>query len=181
MPGPTMPKTKTNAEPSPNLSPTETTSTAEPSPSPALTTKQPYTQMAEIISDIIELYHKEIRNLNMYESLPELVPNLEEEEIVLSIINHTKNNIQYLEQMYLGLTGDTINQLSMPEEELSKLSYEELLRNTLFSKTDTLEQYETIYRIIPVQPYKDVLFEIIIGQLKDATSSNYLISLQTQM
>lgn len=166
MPGPSMPKTNTNAE---------------PSLSPGLTTKPPYTQMAEIITNIIELYHKEIRNLNMYQLLPSLVPNMEEEEIVIAIIDHTKNNIHYLEQMYLGLTGDTIDQLSMPAQEFSTLTYKELLKNTLFSKTDTLEQYETIYRMIPIQSYKDLLFEIIISQLKDATSSNYLISLQTQM
>ncbi len=167
-----------------NIVPTtpETINNAEPSPSADnLTPQLPYSQMQDIVTDIVELYHTEIRNMNMYQLLPELVPNMEEEEIITDIIAHTKNNVLYLEQMYLGLTGDTIDQLSMPQQEFPKLTYKELLRNTLFSKTDTLEQYETIYRLIPIQPYKDVLFEIIMCQLKDASSTNYLISIQTQM
>ena len=199
-PVPTMPKATNTAEPSLSNPLAETTNTAEPSPSNPLpktatnaepspsppstsnlTPKLPYSQMQDMITDIVELYHTEIRNMNIYQLLPELVPNMEEEEIVTDIIGHTKNNILYLEQMYLGLTGDTIDQLSMPQQEFPKLTYKELLKNTLFSKTDTLEQYETIYRLVPIQPYKDVLFEIIMCQLKDATSSNYLISMQTQM
>lgn len=182
-PQPILPETTTNTELSQNpLS--KTTTNAEPSPaaSPAaLTSKPPYSQMQDVITDIIELYHTEIRNLNMYQLLPELVPNMEEEEIITDIINHTENNILYLGQMYLGLTGESIDRLAMPLQEFPNLTYKELLKNTLFSKTDTLEQYETIYRIIPIQPYKDVLFEIIMSQLKDATASNYLITMQTQM
>lgn len=146
-----------------------------------LTLKPPYSQMQDIVSDIIELYHNEINNLNMYQALIKLAPNMEQEEIIQGIIDHTNNNIRYLEQMYLGLTGDTINKLAMPAENFLNLSYTELLKNTLFSKTDILERYETIYRLVPIQPYKDILFEIIICQLKDATSSNYLISIQPQI
>ncbi|HHX62775.1 MAG TPA: hypothetical protein GX707_18995 [Epulopiscium sp.] len=145
------------------------------------TVKLPYSQMQDLISDMVELYHNEIRNMNMYQPLLELSPNMEEEEIIQGIIDHTNNNILYLEQMYLGLTGDSIDKLAMPTEEFPNLSYTELLKNTLFSKTDTLEQYEVLYRLIPIQAYKDMLFQMIIGQLKDATSSNYLISIQTQI
>ena len=147
----------------------------------SITPKQPYSQMQDMVSDIVELYHTELKNKKMYQPLIDLVPNMEEEEIVMGIIDHTNNNIHYLSQMYMGLTGDTIDTSPMTLEEPPILSYKELLRNVLFSKTDTLEQYETIYRLIPLQPYKDLLFEIIICQLKDATSVNYLISLQTQM
>lgn len=147
----------------------------------SITPKQPYSQMQDMVSDIVELYHTELKNKKMYQPLIDLVPNMEEEEIVMGIIDHTNNNIHYLSQMYMGLTGDTIDTSPMTLEEPPILSYKELLRNVLFSKTDTLEQYETIYRLIPLQPYKDLLFEIIICQLKDATSANYLISLQTQM
>lgn len=136
--------------------------------------------MQNIVSDIIELYHNEIKNINMYQSLMSLAPNMEQEEIIMDIIYHTEGNISYLEQIYLGLTGDTIEKISMIEEELESLSYTELLKNTLFSKTDTLEQYEKVYRLIPIQPYKDILFETIICQIKDATSCNYLISTQSQ-
>lgn len=139
--------------------------------------KPPYTQMQDIVSDIVELYHTELRNKRLYQPLQGLAPHMEQEEIILDIIEHTDNNILYLSQMYMGLTGDTIDALSMPEEDQPALSYPELLKNVLFSKTDTLDQYESIYRLIPIQPYKDLLFEIIINQLKDATAANYLISL----
>lgn len=174
-----MPETMVTTEPSP--SPAAMT-TAEPSQAQDLALpgpKLPYSQMADTVGDIVEMYHTEIQNLNMYELLPNLVPNMEEDEIITGIIDHTKNNISYLEQMYLGLTGETIDKLPMPEQQFPKLTYKELLKNTLFSKTDTLEQYETIYRIIPLQPYKDMLFQIIVSQLKDATSCNYLISVQS--
>lgn len=142
--------------------------------------KKPYALMQNIVSDIIELYHNEIKNVNMYESLMSLAPNMEQEEIIMDIIYHTEGNIHYLEQIYLGLTGDTIEQVSMPQEELDNSSYMGLLKNTLFSKTDTLEKYEGIYRLIPIQPYKDILFETIVSQIKDAISSNFLISIQSQ-
>lgn len=178
-----MPQTNATDEPSPSPSP-NTMATAEPSQAQSLTLpgpKLPYYQMADTVGDIVEIYHTELRNLNMYEVLPSLVPNMEEDEIITNIIDHTKSNINYLEQMHLGLTGEPIDKLPMPKQEIPKLTYKELLKNTLFSKTDTLDQYETIYRVIPFQPYKDMLFQIIMSQLKDATSSNYLISTQTQM
>lgn len=144
----------------------------------SLTIRPPYSQMQDIVADIVELYHNEIKNLNMYQYLLDLSPNMEEEEIIENTIDHTKNNILYLGQMYLGLTGDTMEKLSMPTEEFLDLSYSDLLKNTLFSKTDTLEAYEMLYRMISIQPYKDVLFKIIVHQLEDASTSNYLISIQ---
>lgn len=165
----------------PTQLPIDTQKPEETQMTPAiLTKKQPYSQMQDIVTDIVELYHTEIKNMNMYQPLLTLTPNMEQEEIILDIIDHTSNNILYLEQMYLGLTGDTIKKLAMPSQESPNLSYVELLKNTLFSKTDTLEQYEKIYRLVPIQPYKDVLFEVIMSQLKDATSCNYLISVQPQ-
>lgn len=164
--------------------PTTTTNNTSPGSSPnnmSPSIPPPYSQMRNIITDIVELYHTEVKNMSIYQPLLELAPNMEQEEIVTDIIDHTNNNLLYLEQMYLGLTGDTIDKLSMPTPVSPDLSYNELLKNTLFSKTDTLEQYETIYRLIPIQPYKDVLFDIIMTQLKDATSTNYLISIQPQM
>lgn len=142
--------------------------------------KPPYFQMQEVISDIIELYHNELRNINMYQPLLALAPNMEEEEIIKTIIDHTNDNSLYLSEIYVGLTGDTIDTLSNSVEEMPAISYTELLKNVLFSKTDTLEQYESVYRAIPMQPYKDLLFEIIISQLQDATSANYLLSAQTK-
>lgn len=145
-----------------------------------LTQHPPYAQMQDIVSDIVELYHTEIRNLNIYELLLDLSHNMEDEEVIQGIIENTTNNIRSLSQMYLGFTGDTINELSMPKDEAPDLSFLDLLKNVLFSKTDTLAYYNTLYNLIPIQPYKDALFEIIINQLKDATSCNYLISTQIQ-
>lgn len=143
-----------------------------------LTNNETYPLMQEIISSIVELYHKEHKNLDMYQSLLELSSNMEYEEIILDIIEQTTDNVRYLSQMYLGFTGDTVDQLTLPQSDIPSLSFLELLKNTLFSKIDTLKQYESLYTTIPIQPYKDILLEIIIGQLKDATFSNYLISSQ---
>ena len=167
-----------NTTPTPNMS--QTTGTPSDMPQP-LTPTQPYAQMQEIIADIVELYHNELMNIKTYDDLLALAPNQQDEELIEDIIDHTNQNILYLEQIYLGLTGDVIDKLPLGTRVVDNISYSELLRNTLFSKTDTLNQYETIYRMIPIQPYKDVLFNSIMCQLKDATSCNYLISTQMQM
>lgn len=143
--------------------------------------RQPYGQMQEIITDIIELYHNELINIAMYDELLGLAPNLQDEELIQDIINHTNQNILSLEQIYLGLTGDTIEAVPFGKRAANQLSYWDLLQSTLFSKTDSLEQYDAIYRMVPIQPYKDMLFSTIICQLKDATTCNYLISLQAKM
>lgn len=137
--------------------------------------------MQEIITDIVELYHNELMNKKIYSELLESVPNWQDEELIQDIIYHTDQNILSLEQIYLGLTGSVIEKLPMGTRESENLSYPQLLKNTLFSKTDTLEQYESIYRAIPFQPYKDVMFNSIMCQLKDATTCNYLISKQMQI
>lgn len=142
---------------------------------------QPYAQMQEIITDIVGLYHNELMNIKTYDVLLGLAPNLQDEELIQDIINNTNQNILYLEQIYLGLTGEAMDKLPIGTRISDTIAYPELLRNTLFSKTDTLDQYETIYRMIPIQPYKDVLFNSIMCQLKDATTCNYLISTQMQM
>lgn len=152
-----------------------------PTMSQPLTPTQPYAQMQEILTDIVELYHTELMNIKTYNELLALAPNLQDQELIEEIIDHTNQNILYLEQIYLGLTGDVIDKLPLGTRISSNLSYAELLRNTLFSKTDTLEQYETLYRMTPIQPYKDVLFNAIVCQLKDATTTNYLISTQIAM
>ncbi len=141
----------------------------------------PYAQMQEIITDILELYHRELMNLKMYHTLSTLAPNLQDEELIQTIIDHTKQNTLYLEQIYLGLTGDVIEEIPLNTEISDNTSYQELLKNALFSKTDTLEQYECIYKMIPFQPYKDIMFHSIMCQLQDATSYNYLIATQSHM
>lgn len=143
-----------------------------------LTVRPPYSQMQDLVADIVELYHNEIKNLNMYQYLLDQAPNMEEEEIIQNFIDHTEDNTHYLAQMYFGLTGDKLEKLSMPTEEFLDLSYAELLKNTLFSKTDTLEAYEMLYRMINIQPYKDVLFKALICQLEDTSTCNYLIAIQ---
>lgn len=143
--------------------------------------RQPYAQMQEIIADIIELYHSERMNITMYDELLGLTPNLQDQELIQDMIDHTNQNILYLDQIYLGLTGDAIQEVPLGTRKTNDIPYSDLLRSTLFSKTDTLEQYESIYRMIPIQPYKDIMFHSIMNQLKDATTCNYLISTQTQM
>lgn len=143
--------------------------------------RQPYAQMQEIITDIIELYHSELMNVAMYDQLLGLAPNLQDQELIQDMIDHTNQNILHLEQIYLGLTGDTIQKVPLSTRQINNSSYSDLLRASLFSKTDTLEQYESIYRMIPIQPYKDIMFHSIMCQLKDATTCNYLISVQTQI
>lgn len=143
--------------------------------------RQPYAQMQEIITDIIELYHSELMNVAMYDQLLGLAPNLQDQELIQDMIDHTNQNILHLEQIYLGLTGDTIQKVPLSTRQINNSSYSDLLRASLFSKTDTLEQYESIYRMIPIQPYKDIMFHSIMCQLKDATTCNYLISIQTQI
>ena len=139
---------------------------------------QPYAQMQELLEGIVELYHKELMNIESYNDLLSLSPTMEDEELIQDIINHTNENILYLEQIYLGLTGSPLEQLPINTRRVTNISYPELLRNTLFSKTDTLEPYESIYRTVPWQPYKDILFNSIMCQLKDAAICNYLISMQ---
>ena len=176
-----IPTTTTTTPTTAPVPTTTTTPTMSPNTPEPLTPAQPYAQMQEIIADIVELYHSELMNIKTYDDLLALAPNLEDQELIEDIIDNTNQNILYLEQIYLGLTGDVIDKLPLGTRISHNLSYAELLNNTLFSKTDTLGQYETIYRMIPIQPYKDVLFNSIIFQLKDATTSNYLISTQMQM
>lgn len=142
---------------------------------------QPYAQMQEIIADIVELYHREAMNMSFYEALLELSPNQQDEELIQDIIDHTNQNLFHLEQIYLGLTGDVMDKLPLGNRTMDQISYSDLLKNTLFSKLDTLEQYELIYRMIPIQPYKDVLLNTLICQLKDAATCNYLIATQPMM
>lgn len=169
-----------NSTPTVPTTPTSLTTPTTPSVVQTTASPTPYSQMQSIITDIIELYHKEMMNMNMYQQLLEVTNDMEQEEAIEEVIENTANNLNYLRQIYLGLTGDTLEELPIESRAENNVSYNDLLKGSLLSKLDTLNQYEYIYRVIPIRPYQDILFGIMINQLKDAAIYNYLISTYSQ-
>lgn len=157
---------------------TPTTNQTQTTPATAATNQTqttPYSQLQATINEITELYHTETANLDLYKRLLASAPNSEDAETIESLIENTTNNIMYLRQIYLGLTGNALDGMPMQSRVAKNMSYKQMLKSSFFSKIDTLGQYSMIHRTMPIRPYKDLLSDVIIVQLKDAATCNYLI------
>lgn len=111
-----------------------------------------------------------------YDELIRLAPTVEQKNIIASIRDDERKHNRMFRNIYRSLTGQEVTGVSM-EEFIKPASYLDGIQKALFGELAAVEKYREIWKGLPVGPYRDALFEIILDELKHSSKYNYLFTL----
>ncbi|GAA0824536.1 ferritin-like domain-containing protein [Clostridium tertium] len=138
--------------------------------------QKPHPQLSLALDEIRKAVQGEREDELFYDYLISLAPTKDEKEIIESIRNDERKHNQLFRKIYKDFTGNDIN--TMNEENLKKpSSFMEGIRTALFGELKAVDKYKAIRRALPIGAYKDMLFDIIMDELKHASKYNYLFTL----
>lgn len=138
--------------------------------------QKPHPQLSLALDEIRKAVQGEREDELFYDYLISLAPTKDEKEIIESIRNDERKHNQLFRKIYKDFTGNEIN--TMNEENLKKpLSFIDGIRTALFGELKAVDKYKAIRRALPIGAYKDMLFDIIMDELKHASKYNYLFTL----
>lgn len=138
--------------------------------------QKPHPQLSLALDEIRKAVQGEREDELFYDYLISLAPTKDEKEIIESIRNDERKHNQLFRKIYKDFTGNEIN--TMNEENLKKpSSFMDGIRTALFGELKAVDKYKSIRRALPIGAYKDMLFDIIMDELKHASKYNYLFSL----
>ncbi|WP_352417471.1 ferritin-like domain-containing protein [Clostridium tertium] len=138
--------------------------------------QKPHPQLSLALDEIRKAVQGEREDELFYDYLISLAPTKDEKEIIESIRNDERKHNQLFRKIYKDFTGNDIN--TMNEENLKKpLSFIDGIRTALFGELKAVDKYKAIRRALPIGAYKDMLFDIIMDELKHASKYNYLFTL----
>lgn len=138
--------------------------------------QKPHPQLSLALDEIRKAVQGEREDELFYDYLISLAPTKDEKEIIESIRNDERKHNQLFRKIYKDFTGNEIN--TMNEENLKKpSSFMDGIRTALFGELKAVDKYKSIRRALPIGAYKDMLFDIIMDELKHASKYNYLFTL----
>ncbi|WP_373205145.1 ferritin-like domain-containing protein [Clostridium tertium] len=138
--------------------------------------QKPHPQLSLALDEIRKAVQVEREDELFYDYLISLAPTKDEKEIIESIRNDERKHNQLFRKIYKDFTGNEIN--TMNEENLKKpSSFMDGIRTALFGELKAVDKYKAIRRALPIGAYKDMLFDIIMDELKHASKYNYLFTL----
>lgn len=138
--------------------------------------QKPHPQLSLALDEIRKAVQGEREDELFYDYLISLASTKDEKEIIESIRNDERKHNQLFRKIYKDFTGNDIN--TMNEENLKKpSSFMDGIRTALFGELKAVDKYKAIRRALPIGAYKDMLFDIIMDELKHASKYNYLFTL----
>ena len=138
--------------------------------------QKPHPQLSLALDEIRKAVQGEREDELFYDYLISLAPTKDEKEIIESIRNDERKHNQLFRKIYKDFIGNEIN--TMNEENLKKpSSFMDGIRTALFGELKAVDKYKAIRRALPIGAYKDMLFDIIMDELKHASKYNYLFTL----
>ena len=142
-------------------------------------TSSSYKTLEEALALIQKAVEGEKEDEMFYDYLISVAPSDEEKEIIESIRDDERKHNGMFRQIYQHFTGRVIAAPeSVPFEKPA--SYIDGVRKALFGELAAVERYRDIRAGLPDRYYRDMLFEIITGEIKHATKYNYLLTLDTR-
>lgn len=138
--------------------------------------QKPHPQLSLALEQVKKAVQGEREDELFYDYLISVAPTKDEKEIIESIRNDERRHNQLFRKIYKDFTGNEINTVN--EENFKKpASYIDGIKKALFGELKAVDKYKAIRRALPIGSYKDMLFDIIMDELKHASKYNYLYSL----
>ena len=111
-----------------------------------------------------------------YDYLISVAPSQEEIDIIKSIRDDERKHNKMFREIYAYFTGEQIQAEENPEFEKPK-SYLEGIKKAFFGELAAVERYRNIRAGLPVNYYRDMVFEILTDELKHADKYNYILNM----
>ncbi|PHV72326.1 rubrerythrin [Sporanaerobium hydrogeniformans] len=111
-----------------------------------------------------------------YSYLISVAPTQAEKDIITSIRDDEKKHNQMFREIYKFFTGQDIS-VSQDVNFEKPSSYKQGLKDALFGELSAVERYRDIRAGLPIEYYRDMVFEILTDELKHADKYNYLLNL----
>lgn len=114
-----------------------------------------------------------------YEYLISVAPSQEEVDIIKTIRDDERKHNKMFREIYAYFTGEKIKAEENPKFEKPR-SYLEGVRRAFFGELGAVERYRNIRAGLPVNYYRDMVFEILTDELKHADKYNYILNLHSR-
>ncbi len=111
-----------------------------------------------------------------YDYLISVAPSQEEVNIIKSIRDDERKHNKMFREIYAYFTGDEIQAEENPRFEKPR-SYLEGVKKAFFGELAAMERYRNIRAGLPVNYYRDMVFEILTDELKHADKYNYILNM----
>jgi rubrerythrin len=111
-----------------------------------------------------------------YDYLISVAPSQEEVNIIKSIRDDERKHNKMFREIYAYFTGEEIQAEENPKFEKPK-SYLEGVKKAFFGELAAMERYRNIRAGLPVNYYRDMVFEILTDELKHADKYNYILNM----
>lgn len=113
-----------------------------------------------------------------YDYLISVAPSLEEKNIISTIRNDEIKHNKYFREIYNYFTKETLTTPATINFEKPK-SYIEGITNAKFGELAAVEKYRDIRAGLPIEYYRDMVFEILTDELKHADKCNFVLYLNS--
>lgn len=136
-----------------------------------------YKTLQEALSLIKQAVQGEKEDELFYNYLISVAPTKEEAEIISSIRDDEMKHNKMFREIYTYFTGEVLpktEDISFEQPD----SYVEGVKRALFGELKAVEKYRNILAGIPVNYYKEMVFEVLTDELKHADKYNYILNLQ---
>ncbi len=134
-------------------------------------------QLQEALESIRGAVQGEKEDELFYDYLISVAPTMEEKEIIASIRDDEKNHNRLFRMIYKDFTGGKEIPEGNEETFERPKSYLEGIKKALFGELRAVEKYRAIRRVLAIDAYRDILFDIITDEIKHASKYNYLFTL----
>lgn len=138
----------------------------------------PYKSLQDALALVKQAVQGEREDELFYSYLISLAPTQEEKDIITDIRNDEKNHNKMFREIYTFFTGEELpvtDNLQFKEPS----SYIEGIKRAFFGELGAMERYRNIRAGLPVEYYRDMVFEILTDELKHADKYNYILNLNT--
>jgi len=132
-------------------------------------------ELANSLSLIKEAVQGERSDELFYDQLIQLAPNKDEAAIIAGIRDDERRHNQLFRYIYKAYTGCEIESVGNGEPE-KVTSYTAGIQKALFGELAAVEKYYAIWHGLPPGPYRDIVFGIILDELRHASKYNYLFA-----
>lgn len=137
-------------------------------------------QLQEALEWVREAVQGEREDELFYDYLISVALAREEKEIIASIRDDERRHNRLFRKIYKDFTGMEVPSDGEETFERPK-SYIDGIKKALFGELRAVEKYRAIRSVLPMGPYRDVLFDIITDEIKHSSKYNYLFTLNSSM
>jgi rubrerythrin len=129
--------------------------------------------LKEAVDLIKQIIQNEYNDIKIYESIYKSLQDIEQKELMNSIIKDETDHLNVMKNLYEEITGNSILPKELGVSVPDKTG--DALKKSVLGETRTVNAYNKLYASIQEMRYRNVLQKIINDELKHQGLFNYLL------